>query len=146
MRLWSIHPKYLDTKGLLALWREGTYAQQVLAGKTSAYRNHPALNVFKAHTNTIGYYLSIILKEGHNRNYEFRPELITTPIEDCEGEVELDRLTLSFEWNHLLGKLASRNPKLCEQHMGLILEEIEPHPLFKVIEPEKYGIRNLKKG
>jgi hypothetical protein len=22
MRVWSIHPKYLDTRGLLALWRE----------------------------------------------------------------------------------------------------------------------------
>ncbi|WP_368086417.1 pyrimidine dimer DNA glycosylase/endonuclease V [Nitrosomonas sp. Nm34] len=26
MRLWSIHPKYLDAKGLLALWREGLQA------------------------------------------------------------------------------------------------------------------------
>ena len=22
MRLWSLHPKYIDTKGLVALWRE----------------------------------------------------------------------------------------------------------------------------
>ena len=22
MRIWSLHPKYLDTKGLVALWRE----------------------------------------------------------------------------------------------------------------------------
>ena len=27
MRLWSIHPRYLDPKGLVALWREGLLAQ-----------------------------------------------------------------------------------------------------------------------
>lgn len=30
MRLWSIHPKYLDRQGLLAVWREGLLAQKVL--------------------------------------------------------------------------------------------------------------------
>jgi hypothetical protein len=30
MRLWSIHPKYLDRQGLLAVWREGLLAQSVL--------------------------------------------------------------------------------------------------------------------
>lgn len=30
MRLWSLSPKYLDTKGLLAVWREGLLAQSVL--------------------------------------------------------------------------------------------------------------------
>jgi len=30
MRLWSIHPKYLDRQGLLAVWRESLLAQSVL--------------------------------------------------------------------------------------------------------------------
>jgi hypothetical protein len=30
MRLWSLHPKYLDKLGLLGLWREGLLAQKVL--------------------------------------------------------------------------------------------------------------------
>lgn len=47
MRLWSIHPKYLDTKGLLAVWREGLLAKKVLEGKTKGYKNHPQLNRFK---------------------------------------------------------------------------------------------------
>lgn len=33
MRLWTLHPKYLDTKGLVALWREALLAQKVLQGK-----------------------------------------------------------------------------------------------------------------
>ncbi|WP_223209021.1 pyrimidine dimer DNA glycosylase/endonuclease V [Pyrococcus furiosus] len=39
--LWSLHPKYLDSKGLVALWREGLLAKKVLEGKTRSYRNHP---------------------------------------------------------------------------------------------------------
>ena len=38
MRLWSIHPQYLDAKGLVALWREGLLPQAVLAGRTRARR------------------------------------------------------------------------------------------------------------
>lgn len=30
MRLWSIHPRYLDRQGLLAVWREGLLAQATL--------------------------------------------------------------------------------------------------------------------
>ncbi|HEU5178767.1 MAG TPA: pyrimidine dimer DNA glycosylase/endonuclease V, partial [Burkholderiales bacterium] len=32
MRLWSLHPKYLDARGLVALWREALLAQAVLRG------------------------------------------------------------------------------------------------------------------
>jgi len=41
MRIWSIHPKYLDAKGLVALWRETLLAKHVLEGKTKGYTNHP---------------------------------------------------------------------------------------------------------
>lgn len=47
MRIWSLHPKYLDTKGLVALWRETLLAQHVLSGKTKRYKNHPQLARFK---------------------------------------------------------------------------------------------------
>ena len=49
MRLWSIHPQYLDAVGLVALWREGLLAQKVLVGKTKGYKNHPQLERFKKH-------------------------------------------------------------------------------------------------
>ncbi len=47
MRLWSLHPKYLDAKGLVALWREALLAQAVLAGRTRGYRHHPQLARFR---------------------------------------------------------------------------------------------------
>ena len=34
MRIWSLHPKYLDAKGLVALWRETLLARNVLENKT----------------------------------------------------------------------------------------------------------------
>ena len=43
MRLWSLHPKYLDPKGLVALWREALLAQAVLRGATRGYQKHPQL-------------------------------------------------------------------------------------------------------
>ncbi len=30
MRIWSLHPKYLDRQGLLACWRETLLAQKVM--------------------------------------------------------------------------------------------------------------------
>ncbi len=42
MRLWSLHPKYLDVKGLVRAWREGLLARKALGGETKGYRNHSA--------------------------------------------------------------------------------------------------------
>jgi hypothetical protein len=49
MRLWSLHPKYLDGQGLVALWREALLARAVLRGETRGYTRHPQLDRFKEH-------------------------------------------------------------------------------------------------
>ena len=74
MRIWSLHPKYLDVKGLVALWRETLLAKHVLEGKTKGYRNHPQLDRFKkskSPLNAINQYLSEVYKEATNRGYNF---------------------------------------------------------------------------
>src|ERR1700748_894 len=74
MRLWSLHPKYLDPQGLVALWRETLLAQKVLAGKTKGYRNHPQLLRFKEEAKPlacIGTYLMFIHAEAKSRGYNF---------------------------------------------------------------------------
>ena len=43
MRLWSLHPRYLDPQGLVALWREALLARAVLCGNTRGHRKHPQL-------------------------------------------------------------------------------------------------------
>lgn len=47
MRLWSLHPSYLDAVGLVALWREGLLARKVLQGQTKGYIHHPQLFRFR---------------------------------------------------------------------------------------------------
>ncbi len=86
MRLWSLHPRYLDTKGLLALWREGLLAQKVLAGKTKGYRNHPQLDRFKAHPQprrAIGRYLLEVWKEADRRGYAFEHRKVKNARTGC---------------------------------------------------------------
>jgi len=76
MRLWSLHPKYLDSKGLVALWRETLLAKHVLEGKTKGYRNHPQLDRFKLSEDplaAINYYLQMIYEES-NLEYKMPAE------------------------------------------------------------------------
>lgn len=74
MRLWSIHPKYLDAKGLVALWRESLLAQKVLAGQTRGYTRHPQLIRFRKSSRpekAIALYLHSICDEAERREYQF---------------------------------------------------------------------------
>ena len=132
MRLWSIHPKNLDARGLVALWREGLLAQKVLQGKTKGYRNHPQLKRFKeAHdpTAAIGRYLYHVHKESLKRGYHFDLKKISDfrsrmKIKVSSGQVE-------FEMRHLLKKLKLRDPSLYLNIQKLT--EMDVHPVFRVV-------------
>jgi len=72
MRLWSLHPRYLDTQGLVALWREALLARAVLRGETKGYRNHPQLDRFRSHAasvSAINTYLARVYDEAVARGY-----------------------------------------------------------------------------
>ena len=103
MRIWSIHPKYLDTKGLVALWRETLLAKHVLEGKTKGYRNHPQLDRFK-HTDkpieSINEYLATVYNEALTRNYNFDKEKINWNFEPSILQVTTGQM--EFEKKHLL--------------------------------------------
>ena len=80
MRIWSLHPKYLDAKGLVALWRETLLAKHVLEGKTKGYKNHPQLDRFKnteKPLDSVNYYLDIVYREAAERGYHFNKEKIS---------------------------------------------------------------------
>lgn len=115
MRLWSLHPQYLDTKGLLAVWREGLLAQNVILGKTRGYKHHPQLQRFnntESPIDFIGFYLHTIAQEATNRGYHFNAEKINlNPSELKPIMVSSEQLTYEFKW--LMHKLQSRSP---EQH------------------------------
>lgn len=130
MRLWSLHPRYLDTKGLLALWREGLLAQAVLQGKTTGYRNHPQLDRFRAQPDprrAIGRYLWAVHAEAASRHYRFDSSKL--PPEHSCPEIPVSRGQLLFEWKHLLSKLAIRAPERIRKLGATRVPEC--HPLFE---------------
>lgn len=132
MRLWTIHPQYLDTKGLLAAWREGLLAQKVLLGRTRGYTRHPQLRRFQATaspTETISIYLSEIANEADRRGYKFNRTKIL--IGQCEGEVAETRGQLLFEWSHLKRKLRRRAPR--SYRACCKIEIPRAHPLFRIV-------------
>src|SRR4026207_1817934 len=74
VRLWTLHPRYLDAKGLVALWREGLLAKKVLSGHTRGYRHHPQLERFRDRRRpeiAIAPYLSAVCAEAGRRGYHF---------------------------------------------------------------------------
>src|SRR5690348_10833963 len=133
MRLWSLHPMYLDAKGLVALWREGLLAQAVLAGKTKGYKHHPQLQRFKGCRNpraAIATYLREVQAEAARRGYSFdakkigRGKVRTKSLKVTRGQLE-------YEWKHLRRKLKVRDPK---RYSGSAAVKVpKPHMLFKTI-------------
>ncbi len=132
MRLWSLHPRYLDPQGLVALWREGLLARAVLRGETRGYRAHPQLERFRvqgAPVGAIDCYLHGVRCEADARGYAFDRSKIGAirkhgPIPVTAGQVE-------YEWEHLMRKLSVRNA----EHYGRwqSIRSPECHPLFQVV-------------
>lgn len=127
MRLWSIHPRYLDSKGLVALWREGLLAQKVLLGKTKGYRHHPQLERFRQTANppgAIATYLRAVADEADARGYHFdRRKIIRNRYSDT---IAVTGDQLRYEFGHLLCKLEQRDP--AKQQALLCVKRIAVHP------------------
>lgn len=133
MRLWSIHPAYLDAKGLVALWREGLLAQKVLLGDTRGYKHHPQLIRFRNSTNPVGAiasYLRAIVAEAEKRKYHFDGSKIVN--KRILRKLPVTRGQVEYEFKHLLSKLHDRDPGLYRQLISV--KRIRLHPLFTRVE------------
>lgn len=130
--MWSLHPQYLDAKGLVALWREGLLALKVLRGETRGYRNHPQLRRFRDTGDPvrfIGAYLRFVLDEAERRGYNFDGDKI--PAWSPAGKIPVTSGQLEFEMEHLKRKLSMRSKdKLIEV---LRIREFEPNPIFTLL-------------
>ncbi len=134
MRIWSIHPKYLDWMGLGAQWREALLAQKVLQGKTKGWRNHPQLNRFKDHPEPIkaaGYYLREIHRESQRRGYNYDFSKILEPVESVE-KIQITIGQIEYEFNILMERLEKRSPSKFVENQGT--DPVLPHPLFELRE------------
>ena len=132
MRLWTLHPQYLDAKGLLALWREALLAQAVLLGRTRGYRHHPQLVRFTAMPlpqAAVASYLAAVHEEGLRRGYQFDGEKIGPG--RFPGRIEETKGQLLYEWSHLRKKLEARDPARHARFQHI--EVPEAHPLFRIV-------------
>lgn len=131
MRLWSLHPSYLDVRGLTALWREGLLAQKVLRGLTKGYKRHPQLARFRAEPRpvaAIASYLAAVGEEAVRRGYQFDVRKISTA--RATRRMAVTRGQLAFERRHLLRKLKARSPKDYAARRTLTMR---PHPIFRAV-------------
>ena len=133
MRLWSLHPRYLDAKGLVALWREALLAQAVLRRRTQGYRHHPQLDRFKAHARPVtcvNAYLKGVHREAIRRGYAFDG----TKVGACDGRPTLyvSSGQVAHEWDHLLRKLSQRAPARYRELRSI--RRPDPHPMFRLRE------------
>jgi hypothetical protein len=135
MRLWTVHPKYLDAKGLVALWREALLAQKVLQGGTKGYRHHPQLLRFSKTKNppaALATYLKAVQEEAVRRDYKFDASKIGA--QRCRGKITETRGQLLYEWAHLKRKLKQRDPKRLREFAPVKIPA--PHPMFKIVPGE----------
>ncbi|MGO3796450.1 MAG: pyrimidine dimer DNA glycosylase/endonuclease V [Pauljensenia sp.] len=154
MRLWSLDPRYLDGKGLVACWREALLAQAVLAGRTKGYTHHPQLERFRETPDplaAIAAYLEGIAAEATRRGYHFDTTRIIRGAAGAGGGVggsgspgedraalaplhhSMDVTTgqLALERRHLLAKLRQRSPADVSRLEEAGEDGVEPHPLFR---------------
>ncbi|MBN2517456.1 MAG: hypothetical protein JXB14_01285 [Candidatus Altiarchaeota archaeon] len=133
MRLWAIHPKYLDAKGLVALWREGLLAKKVLEGETEGYRNHPELDLFKCQGEPaacVNSFLLNVWEEADRRGYDFDRGKIKGAL--AKDKVEIGRGAVIDEFEHLKNKLKKRDPIGYKELLKI--DEPELNPMFVLVD------------
>ena len=134
MRLWSIHPGYLDAKGLVAAWREALLARKVLEGKTKGYTHHPQLRRFRecpAPVDEINAYLDKLYAESVLRGYRFnkgkityRKKTVIVPLPVSDGQIV-------YEFRLLQSKLKKRDMRKYTENKKI--SDIQANGLFTVV-------------
>ena len=135
MRLWTINFKYLDAKGLVALWREALLAKNVLAGLTKGYKNHPQLDRFYAHENAleaINAYLAEVYAQACARGYKFDAAKAGEFDERNLVKIAVSSGQIEYEFAFLQKKLKSRDINAYERNLSV--KKIEVASIFKEIE------------
>lgn len=132
MRLWTLHPRYLDARGLVALWREALLAKAVLSGRTRGYRGHPQLERFRARRDpvaAINAYLVGVLEESRRRGYRFDARKVAG--RRARGAFAETRGQVAYEWMHLKRKLRARDRAKYREIARV--KRPDAHPSFRIV-------------
>jgi hypothetical protein len=151
MRIWSLHPRFLDRQGLLGLWRETIQAKNALLDPqhSSNVYHERQLRRFRSHETKksaiicIAKYLHCVADEMILRDY--RPSLNLIPYYTEEGLyddytpnyiIPVTSGQIEFEIQHLKAKLIERKaPELLLLRLTTIrqLFYTQLNPIFKEV-------------
>lgn len=144
MRIWSIHPKYFDSKRLTAQWREALLCRAVLEGKTKGYTKHPQFLRVKEHPQAMRFIESFLIEiffEAKNRGYNFDSSKLKCEtmeiFQNSYGEpfvpMEVTEDQLEYEFNHMQHKLDEFHQRRVLNAQFFAEEGILANDLFIVI-------------
>lgn len=134
MRLWTLHPKWLDTKGLGAVWKEGLLARDVLLGKTRGYKNHPQLDRFKAlpdPVSALNHYLWVVHRESRARSFKYNGSKVGARI-GPPPQIPVSAGQVVFELGHLREKFRTRAQPV-DKDVPTVAASSVCHPLFVIV-------------
>jgi hypothetical protein len=160
MRIWSISPKYLDSKRLGAQWREALLCRNVIKGLTTGYKNHPQFLRIMKHSNPIEFinaYLVTIWKEAKSRGYNYDISKIERVDMSLVKPIKVTCGQAWYEFIHLQNKIESskdydkywanqKNAQSdgCELEVNLLfkkvpgeIEDFERPKNYETIKPER---------
>lgn len=140
MRLWSIHPKYLDSKRLTAQWREALLCRAVLEGRTKGYKQHPQFLRVKNHVQPhyfINRFLYEIWEESKKRGYDFNKSKLMddlcTKYQEPFEPMEVTEDQLEYEFIHLQHKLGEFDKQRVINEQYFKEEGIQSNNIFITI-------------
>lgn len=129
MRIWSIHPGLLDSKGLVAAWRETLLAQSCIIKGSGGYANHSQLIRFKEHEAPLEAVCSVLwdlAEEADRRGYNFNTDKIH---EYASEKLTVTSGQLEYELDHLYVKLCKRDPEAAEE-LSWLRDRCDPEDLI----------------
>ena len=133
MRLWTLHPKYLDAKGLVAAWREALLAQAVLRDRNDWLPKPSSTDPVPPLTLTGSKYRVLSSRaacRGKPAWVSVRPRKDRLP-RGGRSRLKATLGQLGYEWKHLRAKLAIRD-KAWLASLGRVARP-DAHPTFRVV-------------
>lgn len=139
MRLWSLHPSFLDRQGLLGQWREAIQAKNALLNP-----DHPSniwharqLQRFKespAPMRNIAIFLHVVADEMILRGYHPNVSLIPYYPEKIPHYISVTSGQVDYEIKFLQAKLEKRNPTFLPRLWNIrLLMFNQLNPVFKEV-------------
>lgn len=156
MYFWTIHPEYLDNKGLIDLWRDGFKA---LALYKRGNLVHAVAQPFLSDPHpdaAIAEYLEHVASEGHRRDINFDVGRLEPWVHlvDMNREIEKPYRDICADYIRLMERLEVYDPAKktkVEASLGLFtrkshtvqLAKMKPNPIFTIVHPEKKALTKV---